>query len=96
MSTWLTRKQDVAYIKARISTGSVSLLAKLARTNDGRRCYTTGKVVLYLPENLNEWIADRLRPMGSLPEPSAEDLRETEALPTHSERAPTGHVKYRD
>lgn len=75
MSIWLTRKQAAAYIKARIATGSVSLLAKLARTNDGPRCYTAGKAALYDPADLDEWIAHRLRPMGiavDVDKPSAE------------------------
>ena len=90
MSTWLTRKQAAAYIKARISTGSVSLLAKLARTNEGPRCFTAGKAALYDPADLDQWITSRLRPMGSSPEPEpvAEDIRPAEALHIPLERPP--------
>lgn len=71
MSTWLTRKQAADYLKARIATGSVSLLSKLARTGDGPRCYTTGKVALYRPDDLDDWIASRLRLKGTSAAPTA-------------------------
>ena len=67
MSNWLTRKQAAEFIKARIHTGSVSLLARLARTGEGPKFYTAGKAALYAPEDIEEWLAHRQRPKGQKP-----------------------------
>ena len=66
----------------------MSLLAKLARTNDGPRCFTAGKAALYDPADLDDWIASRLRPMNSQPEPVADDLRPAEVYRAQPERMP--------
>jgi hypothetical protein len=55
----LNRKQAAAFIRERISAGSVAWLAKLARTHEGPAFKIIASRALYRPQDLEIWIAEQ-------------------------------------
>ena len=55
----LNRKQAAAFIKERISAGSVAWLAKLARNHEGPKFKVIASRALYRPQDLEIWIAEQ-------------------------------------
>ena len=55
----LNRKQAAAFIKERISAGSVAWLAKLARNHEGPTFKIIASRALYRPKDLEIWISEQ-------------------------------------
>lgn len=84
----LNRKQAAAFIKERISAGSVAWLAKLARTNAGPAFKIIASRALYRPEDLEAWLLQQWHgPSEScvLHDPVSHEGMTAEPLPQYEE-----------
>jgi hypothetical protein len=63
------RNEAAAYIKERYGFGSFRTLAKLACLGGGPRFRKAGRIVLYLPDDLDAWAQAQISaPVGSTSE----------------------------
>lgn len=59
---YLRRKDAADYLKGKYGCGSWRTLAKLAVTGDGPIFRKFGRLVLYAPEDLDQWAKSKLGP----------------------------------
>ncbi len=57
---YMRRKEAAAYLKSKYGFGSVRTLAKGVVTGDSPAYQKAGRIVLYLPQALDEWAAAKI------------------------------------